>query len=340
MIHSAEQDPVPIGVAAPPRTMLAMRLVAPRRVEPERVATPVPARGQLLVRIEGCGVCASNGSVWEGRPWFEYPLEPGAPGHEAWGTVAAVGPDAEPGWLGRRVAMLSQHGFAEYDTVDAESAVPIPETLGHVPMPGEPVGCAMNVLRRSGIRAGDSVAVVGVGFLGAMLVRLAERAGARVVACSRRACSRDLAVRCGAVAVAPIEGVGALAEQLHARTGGLCDVVIEAGGVQETLDAACSLLDVRGRLVVAGYHQDGPRHVDMQMWNWNGIDVINAHERDPRASVRGMRDGLRAIAAGQIDLQPLITHALPMRSLGEAMSLLAERPGTFVKAVVTTGARR
>src|SRR5579883_403852 len=66
-------------------------IVGPRRVEIE--SRPLPSLGadQVRVRLRGCGVCGSNLPVWEGRPWFNYPLEPGAPGHEGWGVVDDVG---------------------------------------------------------------------------------------------------------------------------------------------------------------------------------------------------------------------------------------------------------
>jgi hypothetical protein len=65
-----------------------------------------PLPGEVRVALEGCGVCGSNLPVWEGREWFTYPLQPGAPGHEGWGEVAAVG-DGVPlatgsGWRSRR----------------------------------------------------------------------------------------------------------------------------------------------------------------------------------------------------------------------------------------------
>src|SRR4029079_5015193 len=78
------------------------------------------------------------------------------------------------------------------------------------------------------------------------------------------------------------------------------DVVVEAAGVQETLDLAARLGRVRGRLIVAGYHQDGVRTVDMQLWNWRGLDVVNAHERDPAAYLEGMRQGGAGGGAGAL----------------------------------------
>src|SRR5947209_15909545 len=73
-----------------PMTMRAATLLGPRRFELEEVPRPEPRPGQLLVRLEGCGVCASNIPPWEGKPWFNYPMRPGALGHEGWGTVEAI----------------------------------------------------------------------------------------------------------------------------------------------------------------------------------------------------------------------------------------------------------
>src|SRR5919106_1310171 len=111
---------------------------------------------------------------------------PGPLGHEGWGVVDAVGPGVEGLGAGERVAALSYKAYAEYDLADADAVVPLPASLAGQPFPGEPLGCAMNILRRSGVEPGQTVAIVGVGFLGALLTRLAAGAGARVIAVSRR----------------------------------------------------------------------------------------------------------------------------------------------------------
>ena len=82
---------------------------------------------------------------------------------------------------GDRVATLSGKSYAEYDVARADMAVRLPPELAGRPFPGEPIGCAMNIFRRSDVRAGDTVAIVGIGFLGAILTRLATDAGADCV---------------------------------------------------------------------------------------------------------------------------------------------------------------
>src|SRR5690606_28984684 len=137
-------------------------------------------------------------------PWFEYPLKPGAPGHEGWGIVDAVGDQVASVAVGDRVGALSYHAFAEYDVVDAEAVVALPAALDGDPFPAEPLACAINVLERSDVVAGQVVAVVGVGFLGALLIQMMSRMGVSVVAISRRTSALDWAERMGAVAALPL----------------------------------------------------------------------------------------------------------------------------------------
>src|SRR4051812_29394706 len=164
--------------------MWAAVLREPRRFEIIEAAVPEPAENEVCVRVEGCGICGSNLPPWEGREWFTYPFEAGAPGHEAWGVVEEIGSAVRGVRKGQRVAMLSYHGFAEYDIADASAVVPLPDELRQ--FPGEPLGCAMNIWQRCEIEPEQTVAIVGIGFLGAALTQLAAHRGAHVIAISRR----------------------------------------------------------------------------------------------------------------------------------------------------------
>ena len=113
-----------------------------------------------------------------------------------------------------------------------------------------------------------------------------------------------------------------------------CDVVVEAVGKQWPLDLAGELIRERGRLIVAGYHQDGPRQVNLQLWNWRGIDVINAHERDPDVAREGIRAAVELLADGTLDPTPLYTHRVELARVGEALELMRRRPDGFLKALV------
>ena len=317
--------------------MRSALIAAPGTAHLAVARVPEPGPGEIRVRLEGCGVCGSNLPFWEGRPWFSYPGEPGAPGHEGWGVVDAVGAEVVEPSIGDRVATLSTHAFAEYDVVAAQASVVIPPALAGLPFPAEPLACAMNAFRRADVRPGHTVAVIGIGFLGALLVSLCASAGARVIAVSRRPFALEMARVMGAEVTIPLEEHETIVRRIGELTGGEgADRVFEAVGQQWPLDLAGELTRVRGRLLIAGYHQDGRRSVDMQLWNWRGLDVVNAHERDPAVYVRGMRDAIAAVAQGRLDPGPLYTHRFPLDALADAMNAMRKRPDGFMKALVLT----
>jgi threonine dehydrogenase-like Zn-dependent dehydrogenase len=316
--------------------MLAGFIEAPGRAVVRDADVPEPGRGQVLLRLEGSGVCASSLPLWEGRSWFEYPQAPGAPGHEGWGRIAALGEGVEGIAVGDRVAALTYRAHAEYDVADAAAVVPLPPALDGSAMPGEPLGCAVNIFRRSGIEPGQTVAIVGIGFLGALLTRLAAHAGARVIAISRRPFALEVARAAGAAETIVMDDHWRILDTVKRLTDGRwCERTIEAVGLQWPLDLAAEITGERGRLIVAGYHQDGPRQVNMQLWNWRGIDVVNAHERDPRQYIDGIRAAVDLMAAGVLDPAPLFTHRFPLDRLGEALELTRQRPDGFLKALVS-----
>jgi threonine dehydrogenase-like Zn-dependent dehydrogenase len=317
--------------------MRAAVITGARQVEIQHVKVPDPGPGEVRIRLEGSGVCGSNLPYWEGRPWFHYPGEAGAPGHEGWGIVDAVGDRVTSVSPGNRVAALSTRAYAEYDVADAGSVVVLPDSLAGRPFPGEPLGCAMNVFRRSDIGPGHTVAIIGIGFLGAVLTRLASRAGARVIAVSRRPFALALARDLGADLALSLEDPAAVVEDVKQITGGEgADRVIEVIGLQGPLDLAAELTRIRGRLIIAGYHQDGLRQVNMQLWNWRGLDVINAHERDPAAYVKGIQAAVDAVSTGLLNPSRLYTHTFGLDQLDQALETMRTRPDGFLKALVLT----
>lgn len=318
-----------------PRLMRAAVLVAPGRFELLEVERPEPGPGQVRIRLQGTGVCASNIPPFEGRDWFSYPLAPGELGHEGWGVVDALGEGVTGLNVGDRVTALSFRAYAEYDLADAETVVRLPESLRDRPFPGEALGCVMNIFRRAQIEPGQAVAIVGIGFLGGALTRLATRVGARVIAIARSPSALSLAKLMGAAELVHMQNHGEIIEQVKQLTGGdFCQRVIECTGKQWPLDLAAELTGFGGRMVVAGYHQDGPRQVDMQLWNWRGFDVINAHERDRAVCIRGLREAVEAVASGRLDPSPLLTHRYALSELNEALTACATRPQGFTKALV------
>lgn len=315
--------------------MRAAVLRQPGQIAIQEVAVPTPDAGQVRIRLQGCGVCASNIPPFEGREWFSYPMEAGQLGHEGWGIIDAVGDDVENLAVGDRVAFLANHSYAEYDVTDAASVVKIPHELDGKPFPGEPLGCAINIFKRSYVRSGDTVAIVGIGFLGCLLTQLCSDAGARVIAVGRKQESLDLARRMGAAETVLMDDHWKIIERVKALTKGVgCDVVIEAVGKQWPLDLASELTKEMGRLVIAGYHQDGLRNVNMQLWNWRGLEVTNAHERDPKMYTNGIAEAMDSVGKGRLNPDPLYTHTFGLEELGTALTMTKDRPAGFMKALI------
>ncbi|WP_276496809.1 MDR/zinc-dependent alcohol dehydrogenase-like family protein [Pontibacter litorisediminis] len=330
---TTDQKPV---AATQATTMRAAVVTSPQSIKVEETALPEPKAGQVRIRLQGCGLCASNIPVWEGREWFSYPVEAGNPGHEGWGVVDAVGEGVTAVKPGDRVAALSYNAYAEYDLADADKVVKLPESLAGKPFPGEPLGCAMNIFGRSDVQAGQTVAILGIGFLGALLVQLAKNAGARVIAVSQREFSLEVARACGADEVVKMDDHYKIIEKVKELTNGnFCERVIECTGKEWPLNLAGELTAERGRLVIAGFHQDGMRQVNVQLWNWRGLDVINAHERDPKEYIKGIKAAVAAVEQGKIDPDSLYTHTYTLDNIAKAFENLTNRPDGFVKALIT-----
>src|SRR5881398_2387505 len=140
--NGASSGPVPVT-----GRMRSAVLAGPGQVRIEEVERPEPGPREVRIRLEGCGVCASNLAPWEGPEWMRFPTAPGDLGHEGWGTVDAIGDGVTGLQLGDRVGCLSGKAFAEYDVADAVSVVKLPDSLAGVELPLEPFGCATNIFR-------------------------------------------------------------------------------------------------------------------------------------------------------------------------------------------------
>jgi threonine dehydrogenase-like Zn-dependent dehydrogenase len=179
------------------------------------------------------------------------------------------------------------------------------------------------------------VAIIGTGFLGALLCQLAKHKGAKVIAISRRAFSLDFARRFGADELITLTKPWEVSNAVAESTGNqLCNRVIEATGKQKSIDIATEIVAESGKIIIAGYHQDGMRQVNFQKWNWKGIDVINAHERDPKKYLTGMQKAIDAVCSGIMTPEPLFTNVLSLDELNNGFEMTAGRPDGFMKAIV------
>jgi 2-desacetyl-2-hydroxyethyl bacteriochlorophyllide A dehydrogenase len=316
--------------------MRAATFLAPGKIDITTCPVPEPLADEVLVRLEGCGVGTPDLSAWEGHPLYDYPLPPGQPGHEGWGVITSVGSEVRDMAPGDRVTLFSRHAYAEYDVAPASTVVRLPPALDNQPFPGTSLASAASIFRRCEIKHGQTVAIVGIGFLGALLTQLVAGAGARVIAVTRRRYGLDTARIFGAAELVIMERDNEdTIEQVHDLSGGKgCDCVIEATGKQGPLNLAAELVREQGRLVIAGYHFDGMRQVNLQLWNALGLEVVNAHQRDPKHLSAGAQAAADAIVSGKLDPAPLYTHHYSLEQLALALETAASRPDGFMKAMI------
>lgn len=323
------------AIGAPPQIMKAAVLLAPRRFEVQTIPLPEPAPSQVRVRLEGSGVSRANLSAWTGTMNVKYPAPPGAPGSEGWGIVDAVGADVINVTSGDRVGFLSHGSFAEYNVVPADAVVQIPPTLNGIPFPGESLAKVMNVGQRCGFHEAQSVAIIGLGFLGSMLASIAQQAGARVIVVSRRQSSLDIVTEYGIRETILHKSNGPVRDRIDALTNGQwCDRVVETIGDQDSLDLASEITRESGRLVIAGHHEGGCRSVNMDVWGRRGFVVINPLEWKQQALLKGMHDAIVAMCTKQLNPKRLFTHTFPLEQLSQAFRHVEERTEGYMKSLI------
>ncbi len=310
------------------------QLVAPRSSEIVEQSTPEPGYGEVLVEIKACGVCASELHPWmDPRPSYPYRM-----GHEPAGIVRAVGPGVSRFKPGDRVTGLLLPSYSDYGLAREESLLHVPESLPFEFALGEPLACMVNGQRRTPVELADRVALIGLGFMGLGLLQLLKLRGPReIIAIDPRADARALALELGAdIAYDPGEVPADLIltswEDWEKPLG--VDVAIEASGTQPGLTLAGKMVKAHGILSILGFHQGGARQVDVEIWNWKAIDVVNAHVRRHADLMESMRIGLDLIGAGKFSFERLVTHRFGLDELDQAFTTLLEKPHGFVKSVV------
>ena len=310
------------------------QMIAPGRSAVVEEETPQPGPGEVLVEVKACGVCASELPPWqEGRPRVPHRF-----GHEPAGIVRGVGPGVARFAAGDRVTGLFGAAYSRFRLAPADHLLPIAANVPDLAALGEPLACLVNGLRRTRVELADRVAVVGLGFMGlGMLQLLKLRGPGKVVAVDVREEARRKAAELGADEVChPAEvPAGYLLKRFDEweSAKGL-DVVVEASGTQPGLTLAGEMVRAHGVLSILGYHQDADRRVDVGMWNWKAIDVVNAHVRRHADLMESMRIGLELTRSGLIDLGGLVTHRYRLDEVDRAYADLRDKPAGFIKAVV------
>ncbi len=308
-------------------------LKAARSHELCAAAPPEPRDDEVVVRVRASGVCASELHAWRNGDGAPRPL-----GHEVAGEVSAVGSAARAFRVGDRVTGLFQRGFAEYAVAPVDRVTLVPAVIALEHAFAEPLACAVSAADRTRIAPGDRVVVIGLGFMGLLMLQLLRlKTPSALIGVDLREEARARAIELGADAVfAPAE-LGDDARLVLPITAGDSrgyDVVVEATGTQDGITLAGELVKLHGVMSILGYHQGGSRCIDMQLWNYKAIDVVNAHERRVDVRMACMKRGLALAAAGRVEVARLATHRFRLDEIDRAFEALETKPPGFVKSII------
>jgi L-iditol 2-dehydrogenase len=346
--------------------MKAARLHGARDLRIETVAEPpVPGPGQVMIKVGAVGICGSDLHMYaDGRIGDTVFASPLVIGHEFMGTVLAVGDNARDGHqqplqAGQRVAVdpttpcyvceMCEQGhpnlcphhtfYGVYPTdgalqermiVNARNCFPIPDSIsdgGGTLL--ETLGVAIHAVDLGKLRAAHSVAVIGCGPVGLLIGQLARISGAGPVYAFDKFPWRVDKARAFGLEAYHVDTVDALAT-LNARTGGRgCDVVFEAAWADESTQLAADMTRLGGRTVLVGIPGDDRLYLQHSTARRKGLTLVMARRMKhtyPRA--------IQLATSGQLDLDSLISHHMPLDQTAEAFERNARYDPGVIKIIV------
>jgi L-iditol 2-dehydrogenase len=298
--------------------MRAARLHGVRDLRVEELPDPVPGEGELLVRVEACGVCPTDARKYRRGSTDGYPLNPG---HEWVGRVEALG-ESMDGWeVGDRVYGDTYAGYAELAVLAVEpgewsyGALRLPQEL---PLERaifvEPFAdCLHAVADQARVASGDRVVVVGGGQMGQQLVLAASLAGGEVTLAEPRDERRELGLEFGArEAVRDLEDVSEPA-----------DAVLLSVGVERLVGPCVRATAPGGRVVLfAGFESPGRTEIDLNRLHYEEIALVGSEWIGAPPNQRRERyaAALEALVSGRAPLERLVTARCGLDGLEQAFA--------------------
>jgi 6-hydroxycyclohex-1-ene-1-carbonyl-CoA dehydrogenase len=323
----------------------------------QEIPTPEVEPDQVLIKVSACGVCHTDLHYIEhGVPTFKPP--PVVLGHEASGTVAAIGDDAGDIELGTRVlvpavvtcgkckfcregrenicssmVMFGNHvdgAYAEYFVAPAKDVFQLPDS---VPLEeGAVIADAVStpyhaVVNRGRVRAGDVVVVFGCGGVGINAVQIASTCGAQVVAVDISDKKLEWAKAFGADICVNASGDSRISKTIRKVTGGGADVAFEVIGRPETIESAFDCVRPGGRLVVVGF-SDQPVSLPAGKIMFREIEVLGSLGCRPVDYPRITQ----MCADGKIKVKEMVTHRFALENLADAFAVM--KAGDALRSIV------
>jgi L-iditol 2-dehydrogenase len=342
--------------------MSAAVLYGKEQLRIERVQVPKLDRGDVLVRVRAALTCGTDVKVFRRGYHAKMIRPPALFGHELAGDVAAVGSDVSGFHVGQRVVaansapcgtcyycergqenlcedlLFNNGAYAEYiripNRIVAKNMHEIPAHVSYQDAAlVEPLACVIRGLEESGVKPGDTVAVIGLGPIGMMFVRLAKAVyNARVIAIGRRRSQLDRAAGMGADEVVLNEEGSDVVTPVHKLTGGRgADIVIEAVGLPEVWQLAVKLLRRGGVVNFFGGCPEGTDvPVDAGLLHYSELTLKASFHHTPAL----IRQALDIISRGRVTARDFVNRVEPLSNLLEVMQHLMSHNGHLKTAII------
>lgn len=313
---------------------------------------------EILIKVMACGVCGTDIHIYHGEPGSADVNPPVILGHEYSGEVVQIGEKVKDFAIGDRVTIdpnmfcgecsycrtekrhlckdlaalgvTMDGGFAEYCIVPISQAYKFPETISYEEAAMvEPLACCLHGIDLAAIDAGKTVAIVGGGAIGLMMVQLAKLRGASFIAVSEpMEKRRQLALSLGAdVAINPLDpGADKL---IYDRYPDGIDVVIECAGKEAAMKSAIGFAK-RGATVLLFSVADLNTTLTVRPFEIFQKELtIKGSFINPSTHGRAVQ----LIASGRVSMKPLISHRFPIEDMTKAIEM--QRNPEAVKVIVT-----
>jgi L-iditol 2-dehydrogenase len=342
--------------------MTAAVLYGKEHLQIETVDVPKIGRGDVLVRVRAALTCGTDVKVFRRGYHARMIVPPALFGHELGGDIVAVGEDVRGFRVGERVVAANsapcgqcffcQHqqenlcedllfnngAYAEYIRIPSRI---VQKNMHHVPEHVsyqdaalvEPLACVLRGLEESGVREGDNVAIIGLGPIGMMFVRMAKAVSkARVIAIGRRPQQLERAAAMGADDLVLNNGESDVPAAVLGMTSGRgADIVIEAVGLPEVWQLAVRLLRRGGTVNFFGGCADGTHlNLDTNLLHYSELSLKASFHHTPAL----IKKALDIVARGCISAKDFVNRVEPLANLLQVMQHLMSHNGHLKTAII------
>jgi len=297
---------------------------------------------QVLVKVHKAYICGSELHYYRGH-YPTYVSLPIFPGHEGGGTIVEVGSKVSDYSVGDKVivysdVLITPSGadplFSDYARSPVRCLQRVPEgTDMDTACLAEPLSCAVDAIYSSGVELGDTAVVIGLGFMGQLILQGIKKSGAHsVIAVDVVDSKLKLARQRGADIIINTNEEDPVKSVLDQTNGEGADVVIEAVGIGKTVNQAASMLKKGGILGLFGW-VTRPAEIDLSQWHTKYLRPKILKIPNYQAKMPWAEKGFQLIKQGILEVKSLITNEYPLAHLSEAFEKYDTDPNVIKIAI-------